>query len=178
MSAHTDVRPRNSERAPEVAPGVTPGVTPEAGTPAPVPVPRDAVLAVEDVPESEFDQYTLVKAGRARSEIQTLIDTQVRALHSKWAVGGRLPVVQAPRARRVVAPEHATEIRRMLVSAAKYLEVSIHFFEAARTEDGKTVLAYTVRDRNPSLGRPKGSKNTTPAADADTAPDASAADSE
>jgi hypothetical protein len=115
----------------------------------------DVLGLVEDVPEDEWESQPLVTTAAIRSEGQQVIDRQVAALKEQWEAAGK-PVPnprKSPRSRRVVKPEHAPALRRMLGLAATFNKVGIAYFDTGHDKDGNEVIVYTVREA-PKRGRP------------------------
>jgi hypothetical protein len=117
-------------------------------------VPLDLLAEVEEVPEEEWGSHSLLRAS-ARSDMQKLVDAQVKSIHDKWIAAGRPNLHRAPRARRTVSPEFAPAVRKLIASAAQHHKISVRYFETGHTKEGKEVLVYAAIDRDPKLGRKK-----------------------
>lgn len=107
-------------------------------------VPLDELGEDEEVPEEEWDSHPLVAANVAdRSPQQTQIDEAFKKLLDKWKEAGEPDPRRSPRSRRVVYPEHAPAIRRMITLAAKLYDIGYFFSPPAHDKDGREVIVYS-----------------------------------
>lgn len=133
------------------------------------PVPVDSLGEEEDVPEEEWSVTPLTDSSAERSESQKIIDAAFGELHAKWVAAGRPEPRQSPRSRRVIAPEHAPAIRKMIAEAAKLHDVNVKFAPAAFGQDGREVIVYSPAVKVKRPRRP----STIVSADQESAPSAS-----
>jgi hypothetical protein len=107
-------------------------------------VPLDELGEDEEVPEEEWDSHPLVAANVAdRSPQQTQIDEAFKKLLDKWKEAGEPDPRRSPRSRRVVSPEHAPAIRRMITLSAKLYDIGYFFSPPAHDKDGREVIVYS-----------------------------------